>query len=732
MGLASGACGAVLLLVFSSPALAATPDAAKEACEKGKAYLEKNEFDAAVAAFDKAIQLNPRDGDAFRGRGSAYFFKQKYDLAIASLNEAIRLDPKNSVAYANRGCAYGSKGDYDKAIADFSESIRLNPADDATICSRGIAYETKQDFDHAIADYTEAIRVNPRCALAYAHRSWSYDRNGQPDKVLADLDAALKINPRTFYCLERRGTIRIRHGDYDGGAADLLAAVALDRADPAAQFESWPMRRPTAEGLEHGKRQIAQMLRDRPAMAEFGEKTAGLREWAARKFAGEDMRQLIFWDATEPLGADADNCPPSDKMVGRIRNRKTHLYGPNAGQAQGFEDLWREVIFELYNITSANDFHRLTQQGAEGLLAKDAYIANVAYCEARAAERTRSFYVHVFLPWAKAQHLPTDPAAWFIGKRWDCKENLAISNVKRDSHYWKNYERAYDARRLKYLIGKGDDASAKAYAAQAVQQETTNEDKATVYAAMGIACLANRQYDKAIASYGEVIRIDPKHSAGYLGRGFSYVQIREYDRAVADYSEVIRLDPKNADAWVGRGAAYEYKGERAKAIADYTAALGLNPNEARAYFGRGSAYGNDGALDKAIADLTAGLRLEPNNATGFCNRGKGYLGAHAFDKAIADFSEAIRLDPSFAAAYCSRGAARFYQINGDSDLAIADCSNAIRLDPPNAINAYALRASVYERKGDKDKAAADRAMVEKLRKSAAEKNGAAVGERRGG
>jgi tetratricopeptide (TPR) repeat protein len=106
------------------------------------------------------------------------------------------------------------------------------------------------------------------------------------------------------------------------------------------------------------------------------------------------------------------------------------------------------------------------------------------------------------------------------------------------------------------------------------------------------------------------------------------------------------------------------------------------------------------------------------------------LAALAFDKAIADFSEAIRLDPSFAAAYSSRGAARFYQ--GDSDLAIADCSEAIRLDPPNAIKAYTLRASVYERKGDKDKAAADRAMVEKLRKSAAGKDNQAESERRGG
>src|SRR5882724_10035228 len=50
-----------------------------------------------------------------------------HDLAIADYNEAIRLDPKNAAAYNNRGFAYGQKGDYDKALADFSEAIRLKP-----------------------------------------------------------------------------------------------------------------------------------------------------------------------------------------------------------------------------------------------------------------------------------------------------------------------------------------------------------------------------------------------------------------------------------------------------------------------------------------------------------------------------------------------------------------------------------------------------------------------------
>ena len=55
--------------------------------------------------------------------------KGEYDNAIADYNAAIQLDPKDAVAYSNRGVAWGIKKEYDKAIADFSEAIRLDPKD---------------------------------------------------------------------------------------------------------------------------------------------------------------------------------------------------------------------------------------------------------------------------------------------------------------------------------------------------------------------------------------------------------------------------------------------------------------------------------------------------------------------------------------------------------------------------------------------------------------------------
>ena len=64
----------------------------------------------------------------FLSRGNAYDDKDDYDRAIADYNEAIRLDPKNSAAFFNRGLTSAKKKDYDGAIANYSAAIQCPSA----------------------------------------------------------------------------------------------------------------------------------------------------------------------------------------------------------------------------------------------------------------------------------------------------------------------------------------------------------------------------------------------------------------------------------------------------------------------------------------------------------------------------------------------------------------------------------------------------------------------------
>ncbi len=58
--------------------------------------------------------------------------------------------------------------------------------------------------------------------------------------------------------------------------------------------------------------------------------------------------------------------------------------------------------------------------------------------------------------------------------------------------------------------------------------------------------LIDKMLDRAIQSYDQAIRLDPKGFATYNARGSAYWNKRDYDRAIADYTKAIEIDPKYA------------------------------------------------------------------------------------------------------------------------------------------------------------------------------------------
>lgn len=76
---------------------------------KGYDYDLKEDYDNAIFAYTKAIELNPEDADAYTNRGVIYDIQGKYDLAIVDYTKAIELNPEDADAYTNRGVIYDNQ-----------------------------------------------------------------------------------------------------------------------------------------------------------------------------------------------------------------------------------------------------------------------------------------------------------------------------------------------------------------------------------------------------------------------------------------------------------------------------------------------------------------------------------------------------------------------------------------------------------------------------------------------
>ena len=126
---------------------------------RGNAYYNKKEYDRAIADYNQALLLSPKDAAAFNNRGNSYNDKKEYDRAIADSNQVILLNPKSAAAVNYRGNVYYNQKEYDRAIADYNQALELNPKDAELFYNRGIAYELKGDKVKAIESYRQALAV---------------------------------------------------------------------------------------------------------------------------------------------------------------------------------------------------------------------------------------------------------------------------------------------------------------------------------------------------------------------------------------------------------------------------------------------------------------------------------------------------------------------------------------------------------------------------------------------
>jgi lipoprotein NlpI len=148
---------------------------------------------------------------ALYNRGNAHAARGDHAAAIADYDEAIKLEPKNTRAYNNRGTSRGDNGETDQAIADFSAAIKQDARFASAYFNRANTYAAKGETARALDDYASAIKFNRRNVNAYIARGALLLASGDVAKARADMKQAAALGRKNAYALlwheiaERRG-----------------------------------------------------------------------------------------------------------------------------------------------------------------------------------------------------------------------------------------------------------------------------------------------------------------------------------------------------------------------------------------------------------------------------------------------------------------------------------------------------------------------------------------------
>jgi tetratricopeptide (TPR) repeat protein len=235
---AAGALAGGMLMLPMGALLAWLWDEAHGLRQMGLLYLHNENFaPKAIAYFDRAIALAPRDAELYNLRGIAWSKMDEPARAAADWLTVTELLPNDPEPHLNRGVDFLRQGALDPAIEALHHALAIQPDHSTAHSNLGACYERRGDLDQAIEHYGRAIAQRPDYANAYSNRGYAYWKKGEHERALEDCNQAITLAPGLGMAHVNRGHALAGLGRSADAEASYREAMELD-VDPTVREEA--------------------------------------------------------------------------------------------------------------------------------------------------------------------------------------------------------------------------------------------------------------------------------------------------------------------------------------------------------------------------------------------------------------------------------------------------------------------------------------------------------------
>lgn len=147
------------------------------------------------------------EGNFYNDQGIEALGQDRYDEAQAAFEKALEINPKDGVVWGNLGVALTRLERYEEALEAYQKSNELVPDDPITVAEIASIHYRERRFQEAKAGFEEAIRLETRAPEFHSSLSLALLQLGEKEAAQKELDGAL---PQA----RKRGLVQYHHAAF--------------------------------------------------------------------------------------------------------------------------------------------------------------------------------------------------------------------------------------------------------------------------------------------------------------------------------------------------------------------------------------------------------------------------------------------------------------------------------------------------------------------------------------
>jgi Tfp pilus assembly protein PilF len=236
----AGVAALVAASAVARPSVAQGPPDAETSFNSGLQHLRENRPEMALEELKKAVKQDDKNPYFQKALGLAYSQLRKYDEAIAAFRRALAIEPYYVDVHNDLGAALVLSGKRNEGRAEWIAAYNepTNPTPDMSARNLGQSYLEESNFQEAANWFRSSIGKNPKQLDAYTGLAAALAGLQRPEEAVPVLEAALKEVPGDPKLLLALGDMLYRTGRFNEARARLDEVIKKTPGSPEGRRAS--------------------------------------------------------------------------------------------------------------------------------------------------------------------------------------------------------------------------------------------------------------------------------------------------------------------------------------------------------------------------------------------------------------------------------------------------------------------------------------------------------------